>query len=163
MGNVHHDSPRFWRSPGLLIGIGLGGFADGILLHQVLQWHNMLSAISPPSTLEAMQLNMRWDGLFHVLTWMLTLAGVAQLWRAGTRGSLPRSGRHFTGQLVLGWGLFNLIEGLLDHQLLGIHHVREGPTWLAYDLAFLGLGGLGLLLLGLVLSRRPRDRRRAVV
>jgi uncharacterized membrane protein len=126
MGNVHHDSPRFWRSPGLLIGIGLGGFADGILLHQVLQWHN-------------------------------------QLWRAGTRGSLPRSGRHFTGQLVLGWGLFNLIEGLLDHQLLGIHHVREGPTWLAYDLAFLGLGGLGLLLLGLVLSRRPRDRRRAVV
>jgi uncharacterized membrane protein len=163
MGNVHHDSPRFWRSPGLLIGIGLGGFADGILLHQVLQWHNMLSAISPPSTLEAMQLNMRWDGLFHVLTWMLTLAGVAQLWRAGTRGSLPRSGRHFTGLLVIGWGLFNLIEGLLDHQLLGIHHVREGPAWFAYDVAFLGLGGLGLLLLGLVLSRRPRDRRGAVV
>jgi uncharacterized membrane protein len=64
---------------------------------------------------------------------------------------------------VLGWGLFNLIEGLLDHQLLGIHHVREGPAWLAYDVAFLALGGIGLLLLGLLLSRRPRDRRGAPV
>jgi uncharacterized membrane protein len=163
MGYVHHDSPRSWRSPGLLIGLGLGGFADGILLHQVLQWHNMLSAISPPSTVEAMQLNMRWDGLFHVVTWMLTLAGVVQLWRAGARGCLPRSGLHLTGQVVLGWGLFNLIEGLLDHQLLGIHHVREGPAWLAYDVAFLALGGVGLLLLGLLLGRRPRDRRGAPV
>jgi len=29
---------------GLLLGIDLGGFADGILFHQILQIHNMLSA-----------------------------------------------------------------------------------------------------------------------
>ncbi|MGD9755596.1 MAG: DUF2243 domain-containing protein, partial [Acidimicrobiia bacterium] len=29
--------------PGLLIGIGLGGFVDGIVLHQVLQWHHLLT------------------------------------------------------------------------------------------------------------------------
>src|SRR5215207_9297441 len=131
MGTADRDGTPAWRSPGLLLGLGLGGFADGILLHQLLQWHNMLTAVRPPSTLPAMQLNMRWDGVFHVLTWVLTLAGVLQLWRAGTRGALPRAGRHFAGQLLFGWGLFNLIEGLVDHQLLGIHHVREGPTWLA--------------------------------
>lgn len=99
MGNAHLADPRVWRSPGLLLGLGLGGFADGILLHQLLQWHNMLSAVRPPSTLLTMQLNMRWDGLFHVLTWMLTLAGVLQLWRAGRHGAVPRSGRRFAGQL----------------------------------------------------------------
>ena len=59
------------------------------------------------------------------------------------------------GQLLLGWGLFNLVEGLLDHHLLGIHHVREVPDPLAYDLVFLGLGGLGLILVGAWLRRGP--------
>ena len=148
-------SPRAWRSPGLLLGLGLGGFVDGIVLHQILQWHNMLSAVEPPVTVPAMQRNMRWDGLFHLLTWLLTAAGVAQLWRAGTRGALPHAGRHFLGDLLLGWGCFNLVEGLLDHHLLGIHHVREVPDRLAYDLVFLGLGGLGLILVGAWLRRGP--------
>jgi uncharacterized membrane protein len=25
------------------MGLGLGGFLDGIVLHQVLQWHHMLT------------------------------------------------------------------------------------------------------------------------
>jgi hypothetical protein len=25
------------------MGVGLGGFVDGILLHQILQWHHMLT------------------------------------------------------------------------------------------------------------------------
>ena len=150
---------REWRSPGLLSGLGLGAFVDGILLHQLLQWHNMLSAVLPPNTLAAMQLNMRWDGLFHLLAWLLAFAGVVQLYRAGVRGVLPRPGRRLAGQLVLGWGAFNLVEGLLDHELLGIHHVREVPHWLGYDLAFLGLGGVGLILLGMLIGRRPRGPR----
>ncbi|ELB87945.1 hypothetical protein Rwratislav_37287 [Rhodococcus wratislaviensis IFP 2016] len=30
--------------PGIILGIGLGGFVDGILLHQLLQWHHMLTS-----------------------------------------------------------------------------------------------------------------------
>jgi uncharacterized membrane protein len=30
-------------APGLLLGIGLGGLVDGIVLHQTLQWHHMLT------------------------------------------------------------------------------------------------------------------------
>ena len=29
---------------GLLLGVGLGGFVDGIVFHQVLQWHHVLTA-----------------------------------------------------------------------------------------------------------------------
>ena len=53
---------------GILIGIGMGGFVDGIALHQIAQWHNMLSNVVPPHTMETMRVNMTWDGLFHALT-----------------------------------------------------------------------------------------------
>jgi len=36
------DAARFPTAAGLLFGIGLGGFLDGIILHQVLQWHRNL-------------------------------------------------------------------------------------------------------------------------
>ena len=55
-----------WLSSGVVLGIGLGGFADGILLHQIAQWHNMGSAVLPPTTMDAMSRNMRWDGLFQL-------------------------------------------------------------------------------------------------
>ena len=66
--------------------------------------------------------------------------------------------RTHLGLLLAGWGLFNLVEGLIDHQLLGVHHVRDdlgGP--IGWDLAFLALGA-GLLLAGWWLGRRHYDR-----
>ncbi|HSU48308.1 MAG TPA: DUF2243 domain-containing protein [Arthrobacter sp.] len=30
-------------APPFLLGMGLGGFVDGILLHQLFQWHHMLT------------------------------------------------------------------------------------------------------------------------
>jgi uncharacterized membrane protein len=124
-------------SAGILLGTGLGGFADGILLHQILQWHNMLSSVHPPTDLVAMKYNMLWDGLFHAFTWVVTALGVGRLWQAGKRPEVPWSTRTFLGSLCLGWGLFNLIEGTIDHQLLGIHHVHPGEGQLAWDLGFL--------------------------
>ena len=66
-------------SAGLLLGVGLGGFVDGITLHQILQWHNMLSAIKPPENLVDAKVNMFWDGLFHALTWCATAVGLGLL------------------------------------------------------------------------------------
>jgi uncharacterized membrane protein len=37
---------------GLRIGVGMGGFVDGIVRHQLAQWHHMLSNVVPPHTLE---------------------------------------------------------------------------------------------------------------
>lgn len=144
---------------GVLMGAGLGGFVDGIVLHQILQWHNMLSAQLPPNDLASAKINMFWDGLFHAAVWVMTAIGLFLLWRAGKRPDVPRSGRTFLGALVFGWGLFNLIEGVIDHQILGIHHVNEyAANKLPWDLAFLIGGGIGLLLAGWLLIKSGARR-----
>lgn len=125
---------------GALLGIGLGGFVDGILLHQLLQWHHMLTARLPATDLVTLKVNMVWDGLFHVFTWLTTVAGLALLWRATGRPDVDRSAGAFGGSLVLGWGLFNVVEGMIDHELLQIHHVHPGDEQLSWDVAFLVLG-----------------------
>ncbi len=147
---------------GILLGIGLGGFVDGILLHQILQWHNMVShyypttGFPPEVIIRNMQINMFWDGLFHAATWLSTVAGVALLWRAGARSDVPWSGKAFVGSLPLGWGLFNLIEGIIDHHILHVHHVTEDAGHLVWDLGFLG-SGIVLISLGQVIIRSAKD------
>jgi len=130
---------------GVVLGVGLGGFADGIALHQIAQWHNMGSAVLPPTTMEAMRRNMAWDGWFHAAMWTITVAGVFGLWRGARVGGIPSSATQLTGQLLFGWGVFNLVEGVVDHHLLQLHHVRDLPAHVPlYDWVFLALGG-GLL------------------
>lgn len=129
-----------WKRGGILLGIGLGGFFDGIVLHQILQWHHLVSETYHPDTLHNLQINTLADGLFHAFTWMASVIGLFYVW-FGTRGEHSRwSTRAFLGTLLLGWGGFNLVEGIVDHQILGIHHVRPGPDWLAYDIGFLVWG-----------------------
>lgn len=150
------------RAPGILFGIGLGGFVDGIVLHQVLQWHHLVSATEhDPRTLGGLEVNAMADGYFHVVTWFVVVGAsvvtVAQ-WR---QGRLTPSWRFHLGGVLVGWGGFNLVEGLVDHHLLAVHHVRDdlgGP--LGWDLGFLGLG-LALLLVGLGLQRGLIGRRAA--
>lgn len=133
---------------GMLLGIGLGGFFDGILFHQILQVHNMLSSKIPVTDLVSAKINMTWDGYFHAAVWLMTAAGVYLLFKTGKRPDVQWSGRVLSGAMLAGWGAFNLTEGVIDHQLLDIHHVMEyvGDK-LPYDLAFLASGIL-LLLIG---------------
>lgn len=155
-------SPPFRRArlAGLLLGLGLGGFVDGIALHQIAHWHNMLSAKVPPVDMRAMKVNMVADGWFHAGVWVLTLAGVLLLWSAArTEAPLPPM-RWLLGLLMGGWGLFNLVEGLVDHHLLQLHHVRDLPVHVpVYDYLFLAVGGVGFMAVGWLLARgaaRPR-------
>jgi uncharacterized membrane protein len=142
---------------GIIIGIGMGGFVDGILLHQILEWHNMGSSVVSPTTLAGMRQNMIWDGWFHALVWVITLLGIYMLLAHARRGAPLPSGRAFTGQLIFGWGIFNLVEGIVDHHILSIHHVRDLPAHIPlYDWVFLLVAGLGFLLLGWGMAREPR-------
>ena len=153
-----HDGPII--SSGILLGAGLGGFVDGIVLHQILQWHNLLSSVHPPVDLVSMKLNMLWDGIFHALTWTLTVVGIARLWAAGKRDDVPWSTKTFVGSLFLGWGSFNAIEGTIDHQIFGIHHVHPGEAQLAWDLAFIA-SGLVMVALGWLAIHSARGEQRA--
>ncbi len=143
-------SSRPLISAGVALGIGMGGFVDGIVFHQILQLHNMLSSRLPPTTLVNVEINMFWDGLFHAFTWLMTAAGLALLWRAVRRRDVPLSTWVFVGSLITGWGLFNLVEGLIDHQLLQIHHVYELGNHFLWDMLFLA-SGVVLILMGLTL------------
>jgi uncharacterized membrane protein len=143
---------------GLLLGIGLGGFFDGIVLHQILQWHHMLSSQGsyPTTTVAGLRVNILWDGLFHAATYVATAAGLVLLWSAARRPHASWPTPRLIGLLLMGWGAFNVVEGLVDHQLLGIHHVNETvprEQWLWWDLGFLVWGTL-MLLGGWALARR---------
>lgn len=155
----HAARARATMRSGIVLGIGLGGFADGIALHQIAQWHNMASARTPPVTMDAMRWNMLLDGCFHAAMLVVTIIGVFLLLSdARRRAPLPRP-RVFAGQLLIGWAAFNLVEGIVDHHLLGLHHVRDLPSHVpAYDWLFLALGGLGLLAVGAGMARAGPDR-----
>jgi uncharacterized membrane protein len=142
------NSGRFPTSAGVFLGLGLGGFFDGIVLHQILQWHHMLtSAGYPPDSVANLRLNTLWDGLFHASTYGFVVIGLVLLWRTAQRSHRWWSTRMLVGSVLLGFGLFNLVEGLVDHHLLGIHHVNETvpvEQWLYWDLGFLAWGALML-------------------
>jgi uncharacterized membrane protein len=151
---VHHSAPVSGpgiKASGLLLGVGLGGFVDGIVLHQILQWHHMLTSEGsyPATTVAGLEVNTLWDGLFHASTWLMTAVGLLLLVRAIGRGA-PWSRRLLLGLMLAGWGTFNLVEGVVNHHVLGIHHVKADVPVL--DLAFLALGAL-LLIGGLALAR----------
>ncbi|GAA5483116.1 DUF2243 domain-containing protein [Haloferula sargassicola] len=130
---------------GIFLGVGLGGFVDGILFHQILQFHNMTTGRIPKDTIARVEVNMFWDGIFHAFTWVMTFIGVVLLFRAGLSRQVRWSGKALTGSMFLGWGLFNLVEGVIDHHILHLHHVVEvlGPS--IFDWLFLLAGGVFLL------------------
>lgn len=131
-------------SAGLALGMGMGGFVDGILFHQILQFHNMLSARVPNTDYVGAKVNMVWDGVFHAGVWTITAIGVALLWRAARRPGADLSGRLLVGALLIGWGLFNLVEGSIDHHLLQLHHVYEPAGLSMWDGLFLLWGAVML-------------------
>ncbi len=164
MATQGEDASRLARRPpprtsGLLFGLGLGGFVDGIVLHQILQWHHMVSSVdgAPTDTVMGLELNTLADGFFHLVTWLLVVAASITSIRAWRQGRLaPNYSFHF-GLVLAGWGIFNVVEGLIDHQLLGVHHVRDDlGAPLSWDLGFLLLGVV------LIAGGRALHRRGAV-
>ncbi|PRX01290.1 UNVERIFIED_ORG: putative membrane protein [Actinomadura viridilutea] len=144
--------PASLRLPGIVLGVGLGGFVDGILLHQLLRWHHMLTGTDSdnigvkyydPRTVSGLEMNTVWDGIFHVVCWLAVLTGLALLYSRVTGGRRRVwASRVLWGWMLVGWGLFNLVEGVVDHHVLAIHHVRGGPYQLWWDIGFLVLGAV---------------------
>lgn len=137
-------SPRMpSKASGLLYGLGFGGFIDGIVLHQILQWHHMVSHVEeyPTTTVAGLEVNTLADGFFHVATWFLVLAGSITAIKAWREGRFAPSWSFHFGLVLAGWGIFNLVEGTVNHHLLGVHHVRDDAgAPLSWDIAFLVFG-----------------------
>lgn len=146
----------YWFA-GFCIGLALAGFFDGILLHQILQWHSLLSALDG-EIFQDLRFRILTDGLFHVVMYVIGIGGLWLLWRTRGQFDSPDSGRRFASTLFIGFGMWHLLDAVLNHWILGLHHIRENDAnWLAWDLAFFTLGlvcvGIGLFLH----YRKPTD------
>jgi uncharacterized membrane protein len=131
-----------------LVGIGLGGFFDGILLHQVLQWHHLLSNVRAPA-LQDIRAQILADGLFHVLMYFIAAVGLFKLWRAREQCAQPGSGTLLWGSALLGFCIWHFIDIVVAHWIVGIHRVRiDTPNPLLWDLLWVGLFGALPLVLG---------------
>jgi uncharacterized membrane protein len=158
------DDRTFPASAGILLGLGLGGFFDGIVLHQVLQWHHMLtSAGYPADSVPNLEVNVFWDGVFHLSTYVFTALGLFILWRHSRRPHRRWPARMLLATLLIGFGSFNLVEGIVDHHILGLHHVNETvprEQWIYWDVAFL-VWGAAMLIGGWALLKSERRREAA--
>jgi uncharacterized membrane protein len=142
---------------GVVLGIGLGGLVDGIVMQQLLQWHHTVSSALPPGDLEALRTNVRADGMSALLSIVVAFGGLAMLWETVRRPGVVLSTRSFAAAVGAGWCAYNLMEGLILHHVLGLHHVRSVPEPFAYDLGYLAVSGaLGVLFTVIARSERPR-------
>ncbi len=138
---------------GFLLGFGLGGFFDGILLHQVLQWHHLLSGIDT-AAIQDIRVQILADGLFHVLMYVVAAAGLWQLWR-GRRAFADAGGdRRLLAHALIGFGVWHVLDGVLSHWILGIHRIRmDVENKLFWDLLWFVVFGVATLVAGWWLRR----------
>src|SRR3954449_203871 len=150
-------NPAQFRVPLFLFGVGLGGLFDGIVIHQILQWHHMVSDTPDGSvhTVGGLEANTLADGLFHACAFIVILVALYLAFRTqrvDATAVLP-SRRVVTGWLLVGWGVFNVVEGVIDHHVLTLHHVRDDvANPLPWDLGFLAIS-IVLALCGFALVR----------
>ncbi len=155
------DTRRVTRSAvvtGLLLGVGIAGFVDETVFHQLLQWHNLYWATDQHGRILS-------DGIFHTVSTLLLLAGTLRLWL--NRAAASRRGT-VIGAILIGLGGFNAYDGVVQHVMLHLHLVNEHVCAvpqspdnsilncradIPYEVAWIGVALL-ILLAGLVLSRR---------
>src|SRR3954468_7963675 len=92
---------------GFLLGLSLGGLFDGILLHQVLQWHHLLSLVEA-QPVQDLRRQILADGLFHVLLYAIACLGLYLLW-SGHRQGPSEAPLRLMAITVLGFGVWQFL------------------------------------------------------
>ncbi|MFB5192396.1 DUF2243 domain-containing protein [Alicyclobacillus fastidiosus] len=132
-----------------LFGFGLIAMIDGIVFHQLLQWHSTYMW-HPNRFVQIFS-----DGVLHAIATAFVVLGAIVLWNSNPTSTSAKNTTLWSG-LFLGGGSFNLLDGVFSHHILGIHHVRPGdPNQVTYDLAF-DLSAILMLLVGLALHRNAK-------
>lgn len=138
--------------PGFCLGLALGGFFDGILLHQILQWHHLLSNVDAARD---MRVQVLADGLFHALMYVIAAAALYQLWRRRAALHSPEAARVLGGMALAGFGGWHIVDAVLSHWITGIHRIKvDSPQPLLWDLAWFVVFGVVPALVGWWLWRR---------
>lgn len=117
------------------------------------------SAGYPANSVRNLELNTLFDGLFHAVTYAFVVLGLILLWRAARRSPHAWSSKLLAGTILIGFGLFNVVEGIVNHHILGLHHVNETvpvEQWIYWDIAF-PLWGAAMLGAGWGVYRSGRN------
>jgi uncharacterized membrane protein len=140
---------------GFWLGFALGGFFDGIILHQILQWHHLLSGVAPTATLGDLRFQVLADGVFHAAHYLLAALGLWLLWR-GRRGlASPGADHRLIGWALLGFGAWHVVDAVLVHWILQLHRIRmDVDNPLLWDLLWLVPFGVLFVVAGFWLLRR---------
>ncbi len=149
-GGAAVDPDRRTVVSGVLFGCGVAAsMIDLFVFHLGLQWHHFYD-------LSTTQVALLADGVFHAVGWFVTVAGLFLLADVRRRAAVRWS--RWVGAVVAGVGLFQLLDGVVNHKLLGIHQIRYGVDLLPYDVVWIGSAAV-LLVAGLVVLRRTRPAR----
>lgn len=137
---------------GFLFGCGIAAsMIDLFIFHLGLQWHHFYD-------LSTHEIALLTDGIFHAFGWFITVWGLFLLADIRRRGGV--NWKCWAGAVVLGVGSFQLLDGVLNHKILGIHQIRYGVDLLLYDTVWIGSAVL-FMVIGLLVLRMTRSSRRA--
>lgn len=149
-GRLRYSGSFEWA--GFALGFGLGGFFDGILLHQILQWHHLLSGIEQAR--QDIRVLILTDGLFHALMYAIAALGLWLLWRGRREFALGGADRRLLANALIGFGVWHVLDGVLSHWVLGIHRIRmDTDNPLFWDLTWLAVFGVVPLAIGWLMRR----------
>jgi uncharacterized membrane protein len=133
-------SPSSLKWPGFLLGFSLGGFYDGILLHQILQWHHLLSNVN---AVQDMRMQVMADGLFHALMYVIAAVALMKLWRSRAAANEPGASGRLWGYALIGFGVWHIADSVFSHWITGIHRIKiESPDPLLWDLIWFFVFGV---------------------
>lgn len=146
--------PKRLNWAGYLLGFSFGGFFDGILLHQILQWHHLLSGITRAPFAD-MRVQILADGLFHAAMYVVAAAGIWKLLQARYVLVDRSADRLLAADFLIGFGFWHVLDAVLSHWILGIHRIRmDVPDPLFWDVLWFAVFGVAFLALGIALRRR---------
>jgi uncharacterized membrane protein len=132
----------FWS--GAFVGVGIAGFVDETVFHQLLHWHHFYDRSTPTAGLVS-------DGLFHAASWFCVVGGLFLLADLRRRGTL--TSRRWTSGMLIGLGAFQLYDGTIQHKLMRLHQIRYHVTIWPYDVAWDAIA-VAALVVGVMLYRR---------
>lgn len=129
---------------GILFGFGLIAFVDETVFHQLLRWHHFYDKSTTDIGLIS-------DGIFHAFSWFATIAGLFLFADLRRRNGLIF--QRWLGGVLLGIGVFQLYDGIIQHKWMRIHQIRYVDNVIVYDIIW-NVSALIILLIGLFLLFR---------
>jgi uncharacterized membrane protein len=148
--SVHNQANLLKRNlfSGVLFGIGLAAFIDETVFHQLLHWHHFYDKSTTALGLVS-------DGVFHAFSWFATIASLFMF--ADLRRKSALNFLRWLGGVFLGYGLFQLYDGTVQHKVMRIHQIRYNVDILPYDMIWNAVA-LASVIIGFRLLSRSRSK-----